>query len=82
MPNTNSKLASMAAVLENPLTFADAAGDMADVQANIQLLIDLISYEGTDATVKRLFLDEMSPAARTSLYRILTDLKAAATAAP
>jgi hypothetical protein len=81
MSETNSKLTAMAAVLENPLTFAVAAGDMTDVQNNIQLLIDLISLEGTDGTVKRLFLDEMSPEARTSLFRILTDLKAASTAA-
>lgn len=79
MSKVNSKLAQMAAVLENPLTFTASAGTIATVQANIQLVIDLISYEGTDPNVKRLFLDEMSPAARTSMYKILTSLKTATT---
>lgn len=81
MSETNSKLTQMAAVVANPLTFAVAAGDMADVQANIQLVIDLISLEGTDGTTQRLWLDEMSPSCRVGLFKILTDLKAASTAA-
>lgn len=80
MSNVNTKLATMAAVLENPLTFTDSDGDELVAQANVQLLIDLISYEGTDPTVSRLFLDEMSPPARASLYKILVDLKASNTA--
>jgi hypothetical protein len=81
MSNTNRYLVEQAAVIENPLTFAVAAGDMTDVQANIQLLIDLISLEGANPEVKRANLDEMSPQARIALFKILTDLKAASTAA-
>lgn len=72
MANKNQFLAQEAAVVKNPLTFT--AGQSA---TNIQGIIDLISLEGAEQTIQRGFLDEMSPAARITLYRILTDLKAA-----
>ena len=83
MSNKNRWLATQAAELESPLTFestaaaADVATANADTASNIDLILDLISLEGADPDVKRLYLDEMSPAARLSMYRILLDLKAA-----
>lgn len=79
MARINSKLVQAAAVITNPITFALSAGTIATVQANIQLLIDAVSWEETSQTEHRLFLDEMSPACRTSLYKMLTDLKAKTT---
>lgn len=81
MSGTNTKLAAMAAVMTNPLTFAPTTGQAAatmivTVNANLDLLIQAISYEETDPTYHRLYLDEMSPVARTSLYKMLTDMKA------
>ena len=73
MGNINSKLAADAAGWANPIDFAGAAND----QARVQLLIDAVSKESTDPNEHRLFLDEMSPACRTSLYVMLTALKAA-----
>lgn len=81
MSEINTKLAAMAAPLQNPITFTAMAGVNTVGQSNVQLLIDAISYEGTDSTYHRLYLDEMSPPCRTSLYKILTDLKASLTAA-
>lgn len=83
MSELNTKLAAMAAVVENPITFtsstgaANVAAAVATTDANIQLIIDLISLEGADGTTKRGNLDEMSPTARITLYKILTDLKTA-----
>lgn len=77
MSNTNSYIAEQAAILEGPIAFA-ASNVPATTRANIDLALALIATEGTDASTKRLFLDEMSPAARTSVYRLLLDLKAAA----
>jgi len=76
MGNINSKLAQEATGIVCPITptmFAAAADD----PARVQLLIDLISYESTDPDQHRLWLDEMSPAARNSLYVFLVALKAA-----
>lgn len=70
--NINSKLAVEAAGIQNPINFAGAA----DGKAAVQLLIDMISKEATQPNEHRLFLDEMSPACRTSLYVMLVDLKA------
>ena len=81
MGKVNSQLAAMAAVLTNPITFTAMAGDEAVGQANVQLVIDAISLEETNPTEHRLYLDEMSPTCRTSLYRILVDLKASLTGA-
>jgi hypothetical protein len=81
MSDINSKLALDAAVVENPLTFTPMAGTAATGQANVQLVIDLISLEGTDEATQRLWLDEMSPSCRVGLYKILADLKDSLTAA-
>lgn len=70
MSNVNRFLAEEAAGLENPLTFSGTN------QANVQVLIDAISKEATQPDEHRLFLDEMSPACRNSLFVILTALKA------
>ncbi len=77
----NSKLTQAIAVVKNPITFASTTGQAAAVMAvtnaaNIQLLIDAVSYEETDPTFHRLFLDEMTPQCRISLVRMLTDMKA------
>lgn len=78
----NKYLAQMAAPLTNPIVLAGTTGAanvaaaLVIVNADLQLIIDAISYESTDPTYHRLFLDEMSPPARTSLYKILTDMKA------
>lgn len=78
----NRYLAEMAAPLSNPLAFtsttgaANVAAALVIVNADLQLLIDAVSYESTDPTYHRLFLDEMSPAARTSLYKMLISMKA------
>lgn len=73
MTDTNSKLATEAAGITNPIDFAGAADD----PARVQLMIDAVSAEATDPDYHRLFLDEMSPACRTSLYAMLVALKAA-----
>lgn len=75
MSKTNSHLAASSAGITNPIDFATPATDPLKVQA----LIDAISLEGTDPDEHRLFLDEMSPACRDSLYVILVALKAAVT---
>jgi len=86
MSERNTYLAQQAAVYESPLAFTESSGaaDVATANttmgANIDSIIDLISLEGADPEVKRLFLDEMSPQARISLYKILTDLKASTVA--
>jgi hypothetical protein len=87
MSSTNRYLAEQAAVYkDSPITFtsttgsADVAAAVATTDSNIQLIIDMISLEGADADVKRWFLDEMSPAARVTLYKILTDLQTATAA--
>ena len=69
MANVNRFLAEEAAGLENPITFAGANTVM------VQQLIDLISLEATQPDEHRLFLDEMSPACRNSLYVILVAMK-------
>lgn len=73
MGDKNTHLAANAAGLTNPIDFATPSGDPAKVQA----LIDVISLEQTEQTEHRLYLDEMSPACRDSLYVILVALKAA-----
>ncbi len=76
MSNTNSKLVQQAAVIESPIAFTSSALP-ATARANVDLVIAMISLEGADPSVARTFLDEMSPQARISLYKILTDLKTA-----
>lgn len=86
MTGVNSYLSQQAATIASPLTFtstagaADGAAAMTRVRANLDLVIALISIEEVDASVNRFFLDEMSPAARNVLYKILTDLKTASPA--
>lgn len=81
MSSVNSYLAEQAAVVESPITFTTTAGAATTaamatiVDANIDLILDMISLEAADPDVKRWFLDEMSPAARIILYKILQDLK-------
>lgn len=81
MSDKNRYLAQEAAVIESPLAFTETSGAAsvaaaaAGTAANVQLVIDLISLEGADIGVKRGWLDEMSPACRVYLYKILSDLK-------
>lgn len=83
MSDKNRYLSQQAAVYQSPIAFtsttgaADANAAMTTVRANLDKVIDEISYEGTDGTHSRFFLDEMSPQARITLYKIFTDLKAA-----
>lgn len=78
MTSTNSKIAAEILGLESPISAAEFAAG-ADDPARVQLVIDLLSYESTDPDVKRLWLDEMTPACRASLVRLLTTLKAGTT---
>lgn len=73
----NSKLAAEAALVTVNTNYAVAASD----PARVQLLMDLIAAESVDDTtvLDRLFLDEMSPLARKSLYAHLVKLKASVT---
>ncbi len=75
MSNTNRYLAAEAATMEQPLDFAGAA----DNKARVRLLRDAIEKEGTDPTDHRFYLDEMSPVARLTLFKMLTDMEAAVT---
>lgn len=82
MSDTNRYIAQDAAVLTNPIAYtpltetADVLGyTQAEVFANIDLLMEAVAKEGTDPTDHRLFLDEMSPAARNSLYCMLQGLR-------
>jgi hypothetical protein len=75
MGTVNPYLAANALGLTNPIDFVTPVGDPAKVQA----LIDAISLEQTGQFEHRLFLDEMSPACRDSLYVMLVGLKAAVT---
>ena len=72
MSRINQHLAEGTSGIENPLDF----DGVATFDGAVQLLIDAISKEATDPTDHRLFLDEMSPACRDSLYVMLTALKA------
>lgn len=74
MGNKNRFLTQEVAAVKNPLTFT--AGT-ANTNANIDLIVDLLSYEGLEGNIPRGFLDEISPPARITMLRILTDLKAA-----
>lgn len=74
MSSTNSSLANQIAGIQSVVTFdSGTAGD--DNKGAVQQLIDRLSLEGADADVPRGFLDEMSPACRTSLIATLTALK-------
>lgn len=79
MAKSNSRLTQLAAVITNPITFTTSAGSIATVQANIDLLSAAIGWEETNPTEHRGFLDEMSPSARATLYKMVTDLRAKTT---
>jgi hypothetical protein len=72
MSNVNTHLAAAAMGITNPIDFDTPATNAEKIQA----LIDVVSKEATDPTDHRLFLDEMSPVARDSLYVMLVALKA------
>ena len=87
MSKTNRYIAQDAAVLKNPFTFTgvqitQVGTEVATIGGSIDKILTALAKEGTDPTDHRLFLDEMSPAARASMYRILTDLKASITVKP
>lgn len=81
MSSSNRYIAQDAATLKNPLTFATAtiplasAAEATKIRTSIDLILAALAKEGTDPTDHRLFLDEMSPVARASMYRMLSDLK-------
>lgn len=82
MSDSNRYIEQDAAVLTNPIAFTQltetdvALGyTQAEVFANIDLVLEALAKEGTDPTDHRLFLDEMSPAARASMYCILQGLR-------
>lgn len=77
MGSKNQYIAQQAAALENPLNFAASSDSSTVTVANIDMVLDLLAQEGMDETDHRLFLYEMSPAARTSMYAIMLALKAA-----
>lgn len=55
----------------NPITWAGTNKD------NIQQVIDLVSPSSTQPDEHRGYFDEMTPACRITLLRVLTDLKTA-----
>lgn len=75
MSDTNSEMADNVKGIVNPLNFAGAANN----KARVRLLRDTVAKEHTDQTDHRLFLDEMSPACRDSLYAMLNAMEAAVT---
>lgn len=83
MSDKNKYLPQQAAALTSPIAFtstagaADGAAAMTTTRDNIDKLIAEISLEGTDGNHPRFFFDEMSHPARVTLYKALTDLKAA-----
>jgi len=85
MSEKNRYLVQETNVIESPIAFAvqtgaaSAAAASVITVANVQLILDMIALEGTDLAVKRGWLDEMSPACRVYLYKILLDLKKSAT---
>lgn len=82
MSKINTYIAVQAAQLQNPIAFsAVVTAQAVDVNAEIERIKVALSKEGTDATDHRLFLDEMSPVARASMYAILTALQTKITAA-
>lgn len=78
MTKTNQYIATEAARIVVPTDYATTADSGAENQAAVQQLMDIVAQEGTDGSdTDRLFMDEMSPAARISLYAHLAALKAA-----
>lgn len=79
MGNKNQYVPYDASLLESPITFVTSTNSSANTRTNIDLILDLLVTEGADESEHRLFLDQMSPAARTSMYAILTAMRAATT---
>lgn len=79
MGNRNQFIEEQAAALESPIAFDGSVNSSATTRTNIDKVLDLLALEGADENQQRLFLDEMSPAARTSMYAILLAMKAATT---
>jgi hypothetical protein len=82
MPNSNRFMVQQAAVVSSPIVFPSTTGmtqanTVASIDSSIDLILAMLALEGTEATVSRRFLDEMSPAARITMYKILLDLKVA-----
>lgn len=73
MTDINPHIVKAAAAMQSPITFTGTN------KARVAQVRLLLSYEGTDASVARLFLDEMSPACRDSLQATLLALEAAIT---
>lgn len=73
MSDLNSHVTNAIKGLESPLTFAGTNKQM------VAQVTQLLSREGTDASVPRPFTDEMSPACRDALIRVMTSLEAAIT---
>lgn len=83
MSNSNRYIVQQANVMSSPIAFtsttgsANVAAALTTTRANCDKLLDELAKEGVDGTTPRYFLDEMSPVARITLYRIILDLKAA-----
>lgn len=83
MSEKNRYLPQQAAAVTSPFAFTSTTGAasandaMGIVRANVQLIINELSYEGTDGSHHRYNLDEISPNARIVLYKAMTDLLAA-----
>ncbi len=81
MSEKNRYLTQQASVYGSPITFttttgaASANAAMVIVRANLDLILEELSYEATDGSHPRFFLDEMSSQARITLFKIITDLK-------
>lgn len=81
MSNSNRYLAQQIAVYGSPITYTSTTGSatatiaLTTTRANIDLLIAMLSLEGAEQSINRYFLDEMSPQARITLIKTLTDLK-------
>lgn len=69
MSYNNPHLAADIAGIQSPITFAGTNKE------RVGQLISLLSLEGADEKDQRGFLDEMSPACRIHLIRILTDMQ-------
>lgn len=76
MANINSKIDLESERLPSPINFADSTDDSGTTRANIDLIIELLSYEGAEESIKRLALDTMTHQARVSMVAVLKALKA------
>lgn len=79
MGSRNTYITEMANQLESPLTFTPSVNSSSTTRANIDRFIELLSAEGSDPDVPRLFLDKMDPSARASCVAVLLALKGVTT---